>query len=125
MIFLLIFHIHNSLPIDRQDILELLGNLMDNACKWAQSTVKVSVFVNPDFRVVIEDDGPGVSEEFKSMLTNRGTRLDEAVTGYGLGLSIVKYIVEQYKGSIEFGRSDELKGLRVEVNLPVRSSAEN
>ena len=117
--------VNEYLPVDREDILELLGNLMDNACKWSKSTVKVSVFVTPNFRVMIEDDGPGVSEEFKSTLTNRGLRLDEVVTGYGLGLSIVKYIVEQYKGSIEFGRSVDLKGLCVEVNLPVHSNAQN
>lgn len=117
--------VNESLPIDREDVLELLGNLMDNACKWSRSTVKVSVFVTQDFQVIIEDDGPGVSEEFQSTLTTRGTRFDEAVTGHGLGLSIAEYIVEQYKGSIEFGRSDDLKGFRVAVNLPFRSRAYN
>ena len=109
------------LSIDREDMLELIGNLMDNACKWSNSTVRVTVLVTPTFHLIIEDDGPGVSEEFNSTLTKRGTRLDEAVTGSGLGLSIVKSIVEQYNGSIEFGRSADLKGLRVEVNLPIRS----
>ena len=113
--------IDGNLPIDREDMLELVGNLMDNACKWSKSTVRVTVLLTPTFRVVIEDDGPGVSEEFQSTLTTRGTRLDEAVTGYGLGLSIVKCIVEQHNGSIEFSRSTDLKGFRVEVNLPVSS----
>ena len=112
-----------NVSIDREDMLELLGNLMDNACKWSNTIVRVTVLATPTFRVIIEDDGPGVSEEFQSTLTARGTRLDEAVTGYGLGLSIVKCIVEQYKGSIKFGRSSDLKGFRVEVNLPVMRAA--
>lgn len=117
--------IDGNLPIDREDMLELVGNLMDNACKWSNSTVRVTVFLTPTFRLLIEDDGPGVSEEFRSTLTTRGTRLDETVTGYGLGLSIVKCIVEQHNGSIEFGRSADLRGFCVEVNLPVRSIAQN
>ena len=117
--------VRGNVSIDREDMLELLGNLMDNACKWSNTIVRVTVLVTPTFRVIIEDDGPGVSEEFQSTLTARGTRLDEAVTGYGLGLSIVKCIVEQYKGSIKFGRSFDLKGFRVEVNLPICSSSQN
>lgn len=114
--------IGGTLPINREDALELIGNLMDNACKWAISTVRVTVLAAPSFRLIIEDDGPGVSEEYKPVLTSRGTKLDEDVAGYGLGLSIVKFIVEQHNGTIEFGCSTELKGFLVEVNLPICSS---
>lgn len=104
-----------GLFIDREDMLELVGNLLDNACKWAKSTVAVSFTTNQKIHLVIEDDGPGVSEEDLVRLARRGTRLDETVNGHGLGLSIARVIVEQHGGQLNMGRSNKLGGFFVEV----------
>ncbi len=103
---------------DHEDMLELLGNLLDNACKWADSTVKCAV-LNDDGQIIItvEDDGPGLSDKEIGTLTRRGTRLDETKEGHGLGLSIAKDIVNLYSGKITFERSAELRGLKVTVLL--------
>jgi signal transduction histidine kinase len=103
--------------VDRDDMLELLGNLLDNAAKWARSRVVVRFVEGPDLRVVVEDDGPGCPEEALDQLTTRGVRLDESTSGTGLGLSIVNAIVTEYGGSLTLGRA-ELGGLRAEVHLP-------
>jgi signal transduction histidine kinase len=105
------------LPIDREDMLELAGNLLDNACKWARSTVSITVECNDAIRLVIEDDGPGVEESAIETLIRRGSRLDESVHGHGLGLSIANLIVEQYGGQLLLGRSKDLGGFYVEAVL--------
>lgn len=104
-----------DLLIDREDMLELIGNLLDNACKWAKSTVAVSFNANQKIHLVIEDDGPGVSEDDLTRLAQRGNRLDETVNGHGLGLSIARVIVEQHGGQLNMGRSNKLGGFFVEV----------
>jgi len=104
-----------ALLIDREDMLELIGNLLDNACQWAKSTVTVSFNTNRKIHLIIEDDGPGVSEDDIAKLAQRGTRLDETVTGHGLGLSIARVIVEQHGGQLNMGRSSKLGGFFVEV----------
>ncbi len=107
-----------ELPFDRDDMLELLGNLLDNACKWAQSRVRCEV--RPD-HLVVEDDGPGCPDEELAHLTERGVRIDEGVPGHGLGLAIVKEIADSYGAEVVFDRSG-LGGLRVEVRFgPVSS----
>jgi len=106
-----------TLLIDREDMLELAGNLLDNACKWAKSRVNIYFDSNQIVRLIVEDDGPGVSDTDFSTLTQRGTRLDEAVSGHGLGLSIAKSIAEQYGGQLILRRSNELGGFCVEAIL--------
>jgi signal transduction histidine kinase len=103
---------------DREDVLELLGNLLDNACQWAHHRVVCTIQEQPDLTVVIEDDGPGCPPEVLKQLIRRGVRVDESIPGHGLGLAIVKDIVEQYGGDISFGRSSQLGGFQVCVTLP-------
>lgn len=103
---------------DRDDMLELIGNLLDNACKWAKRDVRC-VLQGDDrhLELVVEDDGPGCSEEETRQMTLRGVRIDESEPGHGLGLSIVHDVVEIYDGTLSFGRSADLGGLRVSVSL--------
>lgn len=109
-----------SLNLDREDMLELLGNLLDNACKWATTQVRCGVMERGDELVIcVEDDGPGCSEQEIAAITERGVRLDEQVIGHGLGLAIAREIVESYQGVLSFERTDELGGLCVDVRLPL------
>ncbi|MFA9461165.1 ATP-binding protein [Thiohalorhabdus sp. Cl-TMA] len=103
---------------DREDLLELFGNLLDNACKWAQSRVVLQVKEEPGLHFTVADDGPGIPEEARPRLTERGVRLDESTTGHGLGLAIVQDIVTAYDGTLAFTASEELGGLAIRVTLP-------
>lgn len=103
---------------DQEDLLEMLGNLLDNACKWCRRQVSLTVTDHGGTAFIIEDDGPGCLIDDLTALTGRGFRLDESRPGSGLGLAIVKDIVDSYGGSLTFGRSASLGGLRVEVRLP-------
>ena len=103
---------------DHQDIEEMLGNLMDNACKWATSRVRVTAERDDrDVMLHIDDDGPGIPEAQRDDVLQRGKRLDEATPGSGLGLNIVHELAELYHGSLSLGASD-LGGLRVSLRLP-------
>ena len=99
------------------DLTELLGNLLDNAAKWAAGQVRVTATRSDSWQVIIEDDGPGVPEAQLARLGQRGLRLDEQIAGTGLGLAIARDIVNAYGGVVAFGHSD-LGGLRVELQLP-------
>jgi signal transduction histidine kinase len=108
------------LPWDREDILELLGNLLDNACKWARHQVQVSIAHQPAsqrFELIVEDDGPGVAETEREQVLSRGTRIDEQVQGHGLGLGIVRDIAEHCGGELSLQQSS-LGGLAVVIHLP-------
>lgn len=111
-----------QLVYDRQDMLELIGNLLDNAVKWARSVVLLNIRNANGVLMDVEDDGPGCSADEVLLLTRRGVRLDETVTGHGLGLSIVKDIVDAYNGRLEFAASTRLGGLRASVYLPESDS---
>jgi signal transduction histidine kinase len=104
---------------ERQDFDEMLGNLMDNACKWARTVVRV-VIDRQDNQLVltVEDDGPGISDDLRDTVFSRGQRLDEATPGSGLGLSIVRDISGLYGGGIELAHSEELGGLKAILSLP-------
>ena len=103
----------SKVPIEQRDLTELLGNLIDNARKWARTRVRVR---HARQMITIEDDGPGVPDAELGRLGERGRRLDEAKQGSGLGLSIVEDIADIYGLAITYGRS-ELGGLRVEILL--------
>jgi len=104
---------------ESQDLDEILGNLLDNAGKWAKSRVALKVSDNGAgrLRVLVDDDGPGLSEAEAKAVLSRGQRLDESVPGTGLGLSIVKDMVGVYGGNLALERSP-LGGLRVGLTLP-------
>ena len=109
-----------QLPWDREDLLELLGNLLDNACKWADAEVCLSVSETPQgYRLAVEDDGPGIPEAQRDQVFSRGARLDEQRVGHGLGLGIVRDIVEVWGGVLQLQES-ELGGLKVLIQLPRR-----
>lgn len=104
---------------ERQDLLEMVGNLFENACKWSRSAVKVAVDVRSDrqFAVIIEDDGPGLPPERREDVLRRGERLDESAPGSGLGLAIVNDLARAYSGALQLDHS-ELGGLKVTLELP-------
>jgi signal transduction histidine kinase len=110
---------------ERQDFEEMMGNLVDNACKWANSRVDIEIFrdpgKNPDgrrfFHVLIDDDGPGLPPEMREQIPQRGRKLDESKPGTGLGLSIVTDLATLYGGKLVFS-SAPLGGLRAELVLP-------
>jgi len=99
-------------------MLELLGNLLDNACKWARQQVHCQLeSVAGQVRITVEDDGVGRTDAELLQLTARGVRLDETVEGHGLGLAICKDITKLYGGTLVFGRSARLGGLAATVTL--------
>jgi two-component system sensor histidine kinase PhoQ len=107
------------------DLQELLGNLLENAFKWAKRRVLLTVQVlpaaggrRPGVRIAVEDDGPGIPEESVEHILQRGVRGDERVQGHGIGLSIVQDIVAAYRGELEVGRATELGGARFQVTFP-------
>ena len=107
---------------DEADLEEMAGNLLDNACKWAGGQIGVSMVAERDragatLLIKIEDDGPGLTDEQAREVLRRGVKLDEKVQGSGLGLDIVKELVDVYGGSLQLKRS-VLGGLLAELRLP-------
>lgn len=111
---------------DSGDLLELAGNLLDNACKWCAKQVKITIHHaeagDGGMLMCVDDDGPGIPEESVDALLNRGTRLDESTPGHGIGLAIVNDIAGSYGGSIEITRST-LGGARVVIRVPSQQAA--
>ena len=111
---------------DRGDLLELLGNLLDNACKWCRGRVRVRVRLEPAapaaqrLLVQVDDDGPGIPEADRERVRQRGVRADERRPGHGLGLAMVSDTVAAYGGSLRIAASEDLGGARIEVRLPGR-----
>jgi two-component system, OmpR family, sensor histidine kinase PhoQ len=105
---------------DERDLMELLGNIVDNACKYGQSRVQVSVGGRNDagrLLFVVEDDGEGISETDRTRVLARGFRLDSREPGQGIGLAVVGEIVARYGGELDIDDSP-LGGVRVTVSLP-------
>ena len=104
---------------ERQDLQELLGNLMENACKWARRRVRVSAGATGlgQMVIVVEDDGSGLPEDQREAALERGSRMDETTPGSGLGLSIVVELTRAYGGRISLSDS-ELGGLKAVLELP-------
>ena len=104
---------------EKEDLNEVIGNLLDNACKWARREIRVSGHSDGGMVIIaVDDDGPGLSETDRGLAVRRGARLDETAQGSGLGLSIVRDVVELYGGEFRLDRSDLLGGLRATVRLP-------
>jgi two-component system sensor histidine kinase PhoQ len=110
---------------DRGDLTELLGNLLDNACKWCKSQVNVQVALDAAaepkqrLRIVVEDDGPGITPADRARVVERGVRADEKVPGHGLGLAMVRDTVDLYGGRLAIEES-ALGGARISLALPGR-----
>ncbi|MGA9950996.1 MAG: ATP-binding protein [Xanthobacteraceae bacterium] len=110
---------------EQQDLEEMIGNLVDNSCKWAQSRVAIEVLADQPaagdgksrVRIIVDDDGPGLSPAEREQVSQRGQRLDETKPGSGLGLSIVIELASLYGGVLTLGTAP-IGGLRAELALP-------
>jgi signal transduction histidine kinase len=112
--------------VQREDLDEMLGNLLDNACKWGRARVRVTAHQGRHdassgtyefVEVTVDDDGRGLPEEMREAVLQRGVRADEAAPGSGLGLAIVRDLVEVYGGTVSLEASPE-GGLRARLRLP-------
>jgi two-component system sensor histidine kinase PhoQ len=107
---------------DEGDLLEMLGNVLDNACKWCRRKVRVSAVVSDGrLDLTVEDDGAGIGEADAERVLQRGIRADESVPGHGIGLAVTRDIAEAYGGRIRIERS-ALGGAAVRLVLPGASS---
>jgi len=107
--------------VERQDLDELLGNLIENAAKYGGGSVFATVIPAPDGRNVsidVEDDGPGIPAAERARIFDRGARLDTGKPGTGLGLAIVRDVAEIYQGSVALLESEDMGGLLVRLTLP-------
>jgi signal transduction histidine kinase len=107
-----------SVRVQREDLDEMIGNLLDNACKWARAHVTIDAQRRDDrVEISVEDDGSGLAPEMREAVMQRGVRADEALPGSGLGLAIVRDLAHAYGGSISLDRSS-LGGLKARLRLP-------
>jgi signal transduction histidine kinase len=118
----LAIHVHvspeHAVRSQREDLDEMLGNLLDNACTWARSRVSVESSVHEAAIVItVDDDGPGLDPSMRDAVLQRGVRADEAAPGSGLGLAIVRDLAELYGGSISLDASPD-GGVRARLQLP-------
>ena len=108
----------DTVRVPVEDLEEMIGNLLDNACKWARSRVQVSSDAEGAFIVVsVNDDGPGIEPTMREHVLRRGVRADETAPGWGLGLAIVRDLAEAYGGSVSLERSAE-GGVCARLTLP-------
>jgi signal transduction histidine kinase len=109
-----------SAGVQREDLDEMIGNLLDNGCKWGRSQVIVDAVRRQDaVEILVEDDGMGLAADMRESVLQRGVRADEASSGSGLGLAIVRDLAHVYGGSIALDTSP-LGGLRARLTLPYR-----
>ena len=110
-----------AVAIERQDLDEILGNLIENAAKYGGGSVFVTIGHGDDPRwceIWVEDDGTGIPEAERTRIFDRGARLDTSKPGTGLGLAIVRDVVEIYGGTVELAESEDMGGLLVKLRLP-------
>ena len=120
--------------VDERDLYEILGNLVENACKYGEKHVRIGAIIDGDavrasgdsapswLRLTVEDDGAGVPEDARGFVLRRGARADTAKSGQGIGLAVVAELVAGYGGSLEIGESHELSGACVELVLPAAAN---
>ena len=107
-----------GVAVEPEALKEMLGNLLDNACKWARGQVRVRLSVEgPRVRIEVDDDGPGIAPGQRALALQRGQRLDERQSGSGLGLAIVDELARLHGGTLELADAD-LGGLRAVLWLP-------
>ncbi len=108
-----------TVPIDGQDLEEVLGNILENASRWSRSLVSVTCrIMNGVVEILIEDDGPGIPESDRHEALRSGGRLDTSVPGTGLGLAIADDLLHAYGGEMKLQKSDRLGGLGVSILIP-------
>lgn len=111
-------HPETRWPVEEHDLNEVLGNLVDNAGKWASKSAELSLHESEDQLIItVEDDGPGVSADALQSLGTRGVRLDQQTPGHGLGLAIAREITERYNGRLSFSIGTR-GGLRASISVP-------
>jgi two-component system sensor histidine kinase PhoQ len=109
-------------PGDPGDLMELLGNLLDNAGKFARSRVRIDASAQPSLQITIEDDGPGIPAEVRQQVLHRGVRADELTPGQGIGLAVADEIVRAYQGELQI-RESALGGACVVVTFGTRRNS--
>ncbi len=109
-----------GIAVDENDLMELLGNLLDNAYKWCSGEILISISDEAEHTVIqVEDNGPGIHAEQRNEVLLRGKRADQSVDGQGIGLALVSEVVRAYRGDIEISRSG-LGGARITLNFPYK-----